>query len=303
MQELFRKAKLLSTAINISKNSLQKNLEYLASNELRGRETGTEGIEKAASFIEKSFTKSGLQPYFETYRDSFEVKGKVGYNIIGYIEGTDKELKDEFIILGAHYDHVGLGKVVNGDSIANGANDNAAGTVAVMGLAEYFGKKKINKRSLLFVLFSAEEMGLVGAKYAAANLKEKGLDLYAMVNLEMIGVPMQGKNFAAYLTGFENSNMAQKFNEYSNAEVLGYLPEAKQYNLFKRSDNYPFYEEFKVPAQTISTFDFTNYEFYHHVSDQSEKMDFAHMASLVEKIIPALTKMANTPEKEIKLNK
>lgn len=221
--------------------------------------------------------------------------------MVGFIEGNDPDLKSEFIVIGAHYDHIGIGKVVDGDSIANGANDNAAGTVAVLELARHFAQKRNNKRSLLFTLFSAEEIGLEGAKHLAEKLKSEGLDLYAMVNFEMIGIPMEGKDHLAYLTGYENSNMAEKFNEYSGEKVLGFLPEAKQYNLFQRSDNYPFYQQFRVPAQTISTFDFTNYDYYHHVSDEADKMNFSHMARLIEKVVPGISRMANTSEKEIKL--
>ncbi|MCM4160488.1 M20/M25/M40 family metallo-hydrolase [Antarcticibacterium flavum] len=292
----------LTASYEITPSAVKEKLDYLASNELQGRATGSEGIEKAAAYIEDNFKKWRVEPYFETYRDSFVVKELTGYNIVGYLEGEDEDLKNEFIILGAHYDHIGYGKKVDGDSIANGANDNAAGTVAVMELAKYFGETKTNGRSILFILFSAEEMGLVGAREIASRLKEEELDLYAMVNFEMIGVPMKDRDYLGYLTGFEDSNMAEKFNEYSGEEVLGFLPEAKQFNLFRRSDNYPFYEEFKVPAQTISTFDFTNYEFYHHVGDEAEKMDVDHMANLIEAVIPGITKMTNTPTREIKMN-
>lgn len=288
--------------ITISESSVKEKLEFLASDELKGRQTGTEGIDKAAGYIETFFKENNIKPFYETYRDSFEVADRTGFNVIGFLEGNDPELKKEFIILGAHYDHIGIGKAVGNDSIANGANDNAAGTVAVMELASQFSKLNNNKRSLLFILFSAEEMGLEGAKHISKRLNSEDLDLYAMVNFEMIGVPMEGKDHLAYLTGYENSNLAEKFNEYSEAEILGFLPQAKEYNLFKRSDNYSFYEEFKVPAQTISTFDFTNYEYYHHVSDEAEKMDISHMANLIEKVIPGLLRMTNTSEKEIKLN-
>lgn len=288
--------------IEIQESQVRKSLEYLASDELRGRRTGTKGIEKAAGYIESEFQENNIRPYYETYRDSFEVKGVTGYNIIGYIEGIDPKLKDEFIILGAHYDHVGLGKVVNNDSIANGANDNAAGTVAVLELAKYFGQEKANKRSLMFILFSAEEMGLVGAKHISSRLKKEGLDLYAMVNFEMIGVPMAGREYLAYLTGYQQSNMAEKFNEYSNSEILGFLPQAQEYNLFQRSDNYPFFQAFNVPAQTISTFDFSNYDYYHHVSDEADNMDYEHMVTIIESVAPGILRMANTANKEIKMN-
>lgn len=286
----------------VSEESVKSSMEYLASNELLGRETGTEGIEKAAVYIEDSFKDAGLKPYFESYRDTFEVRGLTGYNLVGFLEGSDPVLRKEFVILGAHYDHVGLEKVIEGDSIANGANDNAAGTVAVLELAKHFAAVKNNKRSLLFILFSAEEMGLVGAKHISSRLKHEGLDLYSLVNFEMIGVPMNNKDYLAYLTGYENSNMAAKFNEYADSKVLGFLPQAKEYSLFQRSDNYPFFQEFKVPAQTISTFDFTNYEYYHHVSDEAGRMDYPHMVNLIERVIPGIYGMVNSATKEIKMN-
>lgn len=293
---------LNNSKVQVSEASVKQKLEYLASDELMGRATGTEGIEKAAGFIEDFFKKNNIKPYYDTYRDTFQVDGETGFNIVGYLPGTDPALKDEFIILGAHYDHIGIGEKVGNDSIANGANDNAAGTVAVMELADLFEENANNKRSILFILFSAEEMGLEGSKAISKQLKEEGLDLYSMVNFEMIGLPMKEKDHLAYLTGYDLSNFADKFNEYSGEKVIGFLPQAKQFNLFQRSDNYPFYKDFNVPAQTISSFDFTNYDYYHHVSDEAKYMDVAHMANVIEKVFPGLLKMANTSEKEIKMN-
>lgn len=282
--------------------SVKKNLEYLSSNELNGRETGTEGIEKAAVFIEILFEENNVKPYYKTYRDSFEIGNKTGYNLIGFLEGNDPVLKKEFIILGAHYDHIGSEKAIHGDSIANGANDNASGVVGVLELARHFSKINDHKRSFLFVLFSAEEMGLQGSKQLAEKLNSDGMNVYAMINFEMIGVPMQATDYLAYITGFEGSNMAEKLNEYSNSKILGFLPKADQYKLFQRSDNYPFFQEFNVPAQTISTFDFTNYDYYHHVWDEADKMDFSHISNLIQSVIPGLYKMSNSSEREIKLN-
>ena len=284
----------------ILEDEVAATLKYLSSDELQGRATGTDGIELAAQYIEQYFKTNDLKPFFETYRDSFEVKGVTGYNLIGMVEGTDPNIKDEYIIVGAHYDHVGRAKSVDGDSLANGANDNASGTTAVLELAKFFAENP-PKRSMLFTLFSAEEMGLVGAKELAKKLKAENIDLYTMFNIEMIGVPMEDRDYQAYITGYDMSNLAMKFNEYSGEKVLGFLPQAKEYSLFQRSDNYPFYREFKVPAQTISTFDFTNYPYYHHVDDEFGLMDVDHMTNLIEAIIPGLSTMANTPQKEIKL--
>ncbi len=280
---------------------LEETLTYLASDELEGRKTGTEGIEKAAVYIENIFTESKLEPYFTTYRDSFEVKGKTGYNLVALKEGNHPDLKKEYILLGAHYDHIGkVKKAIEGDSIANGANDNAAGTTAVLALAKQFSKIE-TKRSILFVLFSAEEEGLIGSKHLAKKLDEAETDIYVLLNFEMIGVPLKGESYQAYLTGYKKSNLAEKFNHYAGEKVLGFFPKAQEFQLFKRSDNYPFYKYLNIPAQSLSTFDFSNYDYYHHVKDETKLMDFNHMRTLLQSMQPAIEKMANTTEKEIHL--
>ena len=275
---------------------------YLASDELEGRDTGTEGIEKAASYIENYFKDLGVKPYFDTYRDSFTVKGKNAFNVIGYLEGTDPELKNEFVIIGAHYDHIGFAEPVGDDKIANGANDNAAGVGTVLTMAKYFAKTKSNKRSILFTLFSAEEKGLLGSKYLAETLKKENLNLYLMLNFEMVGVPLIDNDYVAYASGYERSNLAEKMNEYAGKKIVGFFPKAKEYQLFYRSDNYPFFKEFNVPSQTFCTFDFTNFDHYHKVGDSSDKMNFDHMATFVNTFIPAVKKAVNADSKEIKLN-
>jgi Zn-dependent M28 family amino/carboxypeptidase len=277
-------------------------VSYLASDELEGRDTGTEGIEKAAVFIENYFKDLGVKPYFDSYRDSFTVKEKNAFNVIGYLEGTDPALKDEFVIIGAHYDHIGFGKEVEGDKIANGANDNAAGVGTVLTMAKYFAKTKSNKRSILFTLFSAEEKGLLGSKYLAKTLKAQSLNLYLMLNFEMVGVPLVDRNYTAYVTGFNKSNLAAKMNEYAGKKITGFLPQAGKFRLFMRSDNYPFFQEFNVPCQTFSTFDFTNFNHYHKVGDEADIMDFDHMANFVNTYLPAVKKAINAETQEIKLN-
>ncbi|WP_298422134.1 M20/M25/M40 family metallo-hydrolase [uncultured Kordia sp.] len=275
---------------------------YLASDELEGRDTGSEGIEKAAVYIESYFENLGVEPYFDTYRDSFNVKDKKAFNVIGYLEGTDPKLKDEFVIIGAHYDHIGFAQEENGDKIANGANDNAAGVGTVMTMAKYFAKTKSNKRSILFTLFSAEEKGLVGSKYLAKTLKAKNIDLYVMLNFEMVGVPLVDKDYTAYVTGFDKTNLAEKMNEYAGKKIAGFFSKAEEFRLFMRSDNYPFFKEFNVPSQTFCTFDFSNFEHYHKVGDEADIMDFNHMANFVNTFIPAVKKAVNAETKEIKMN-
>ncbi len=286
----------------VTSEELKESVSYLASDELEGRETGSAGIEKAATFIENKLKSYNVKPYFETYRDNYDAKGKKAFNVIGFIEGNDPILKKELIILGAHYDHIGFEKAVDNDSIANGANDDATGTAAVLAMARYFAAKKNNKRSIMFTLYSGEEMGLLGSKHLADKLKGENINLYTMINFEMIGVPMADKDYDAYFTGFELSNMATKMNEYVDYKMLGLLSKAKEFQLFYRSDNYSFFKAFNKPCHAISTFDFTNFEYYHHVDDEADKMDYAFMANLVNKLIPAFEFMSNTATDEIKMN-
>ena len=277
-------------------------MNFLASDELQGRNSGSPGIEKAAVFIEKIFKENSLEPYFTSYRDTLSNFEKAAYNIVGVLEGSDPQLKNEFVLIGAHYDHIGTKSPINGDTIANGANDNAAGTTVVLELARYFGNAKTNKRSLVFALFSAEEKGLLGSKHLASKLKEQEFKLYTMLNFEMVGVPLAGKDYLVYASGYERSNMAEICNGYAGEKLVGFLPTAKEFNLFMRSDNYPFHNEFAVPSQTFSTFDFTNFDHYHKVGDEASLMDFNHMATVVNKFIPIIEGIANAPQREIKYN-
>ena len=125
----------------------------------------------AAQFIRSKFIEAGIKPYFNTYFDTFESTRFKGVNVVGFIEGSDPELKDEIVLLGAHYDHIGLGPKVKNDSIANGANDNASGTAAVLAIANRLARLETNKRSVIVALFSGEEKGLLGSKTLAKKNK------------------------------------------------------------------------------------------------------------------------------------
>ena len=301
-----------SEANIITSSEVKDMVSYLASDELKGRHVGSEGIDKAASYIESQFKSFGVNPYFETYRDNFKTKDTIdAFNVVGFIEGTDEKLKHEVIILGAHYDHIGLGNqarqksrkgsIVESDTIANGANDNASGSSAVMAMAKYFAAKKSNKRSIIVALFSGEELGLLGSKHLAKRLKSENLNLYTMVAFEMIGVPLIDRDYQAFLSGFELSNMAKKMNEYSGSNFIGFSDVSKRNNLFKRSDNFPFYEEFNVSCQTISSCDLSNYEYYHHSNDEANELNYEFMASLINQSIKAIEKMSSTETKEIEM--
>lgn len=274
-------------------------INFIASDALQGREAGTKGIAEAAQFIEESFEEHKVQPYFQSYKDTLSNYRPIAYNVVGWVPGNDPELKEEFIVIGAHYDHIGLINATNGDAIANGANDNASGTSTVMELARYFGNARSNKRSLIFALFSAEEKGLLGSWHLAKRLKESDLDIYAMFNFEMTGVPLADKDYFIYISGYERSNLAEISNKYAKKKLVGFLPTAKEMNLFQRSDNYPFHEVFGVPAHTFCTFDFTNFDHYHGVDDEPQIMDFKHMAEVVNSLIPVFEGISNATNREV----
>jgi Zn-dependent M28 family amino/carboxypeptidase len=292
-----------SFSYKVDESSVSETLKTLSADAMQGRESGTEGGIKAADYLADLLKKYNVKPYFQSYRDTLSNfdEANTAFNIVGVIEGSDPALKDEFVILGAHYDHIGVTETSeDGDFINNGANDDASGVTAVAEIAKYFGANKTNKRSILIAFFAAEETGLLGSFHLAKMLKKDNFNLYTMLNFEMIGVPMKA-DYTAYITGFSKSNMASKINDYAGKKLVGYLPMEFQYQLFSRSDNFPFFKEFNVPCQTVCTFDFTNFDYYHHVKDEFEVMDTTHMTRFIQDILPAVEKMTNTDAREIVL--
>ncbi len=275
-------------------------VSFLASDSLEGRDSGSAGISKAADYIESLFKQYNLEPYFESYRDTLSNFNGTAFNMVGLVPGNNKKLADEYIIIGAHYDHIGIVNSATEDKIANGANDNASGTATVLELARYFGLNGGNKRSIMFVLFSAEEKGLLGSAHLAGVLKEQDLKLYTMLNFEMTGVPLQGRDYLMFLTGYELSNLAELCNQYAGEKLVGFLMEARHYQLFRRSDNFPFHQAFGVPSQTYCTFDFTNYDYYHKVGDEAYRLNYEHMATLVNKMIPVIKGLSSAEKDELK---
>lgn len=288
----------------VSKQNLKENLTYLASDELEGRRTGSEGIKKAGDFLIGKLEDYGIAPYFDQYRDHFELQGEKGANIVAYIPGTDPELKDELVIFGAHYDHLGIvpDKAVEGDSIANGASDDGSGVVMILEMARILVQKD-HKRSVVLAFHSGEEQGLLGSTHLAKRLADQEANAYAMLEFEMVTAPLKDRDYDAYLTGYNKSNLAEEFNTYAGEKVLGYFDKAASMHLFQRSDNYAFYKELGMPAQTISTFDFTNFDYYHHVYDEVDEVDFDHLTGLVEKTLPGLIKLIDDPADKIKMLK
>jgi hypothetical protein len=203
-------------------------------------------------------------------------------NVVAMVPGKSK--KDEFVVFSGHYDHLGIGKPnKDQDSIYNGANDDAAGTAAVIMLAKYFSQvKEKNERTLIFVAFAAEEIGGFGSQYFSKQLNPD--KVMAMFNIEMIGTESKWGTNSAYITGFDKSSMGTILQANLQGSKFKFEPDPyPKQNLFYRSDNATL-AELGVPAHTISTSKMDTEKYYHTLDDEIETLDMNNMAEIIKAI-------------------
>ena len=292
------KNKTALKVFEIDSNTVRKHLYTLASDEMEGRGTGTPGIEKAAVYIENEFKRIGLATFqdLETYRQTFTFENRrtqekiTASNIIGVLEGKSK--KDEFVVVSAHFDHLGIRKTTRQlDSIYNGANDDASGVTGVLTLAEYFKNKGTNERTIVFVAFTGEEMGLKGSTHFGKGILAS--KFVAGINLEMIGkTPSFGPN-TAWLTGFERSDFGKIIQQ--NLEGTGYqlFPDPyKKFNLFFRSDNASL-ARLGVPSHTFSTTPIDVDKDYHQASDEAETLNMTVITQTIQAVAKGTESIIN----------
>lgn len=202
------------------------------------------------------------------------------FNIAGMIPGKSKP--DEYVVFSGHYDHLGIIKPVKGDSIANGADDDASGTTAVITLAKYYKKLNNNARTLIFVAFTAEEIGEFGSQYFATTVDPD--KVVAMFNIEMIGKASKFGENSAFITGFERSDFGTILQKNLEGTAFKFYPDPyPQQNLFYRSDNASL-AAVGVPAHTISTDQIDTDKLYHTVGDEFSSLDVANITSTIRAI-------------------
>jgi Peptidase family M28 len=224
----------------------------------------------------------------------FEIKHDISesnlFNVVGILPGKSK--KDEYVIFSGHYDHLGIGKANDAkDSIFNGANDDAAGTTAVMMLANYFAKIKNNERTIIFVAFTAEESGGFGSSYFSKQVNPD--KVVAMFNIEMIGTESKWGTNSAYITGYEKSDMGKLLQANLTGSKFKFEPDPyPDQNLFYRSDNATL-AALGVPAHTISTSKMDSEKFYHTQDDEIETLDMKNMAEIIKAIALSATSIIN----------
>lgn len=265
------------------------------------------------SFIEQLFQAEGLNfkeihdkiietkkpSSFEFNKSSAKISTEVkeveaiSWNVGGFIEGTDPELKKEWIIIGAHFDHLGMGgegSLYRGDEpqIHNGADDNASGTTGVLELAEKFSSQKNKlKRSIAFFTFSGEELGLLGSNYLVNNMPFPVEDAVTMVNMDMIG-RLKDSSLIVYGTGTSSSwkDILNKYNDYGFK--LTFNDEG-----FGPSDHSSFYGK-KIPVLFFFT---GTHEDYHKPSDDTEKINFEGQEKILKYIYDVVTEIDQNPER------
>ena len=304
---------------------MEAQLSTLAADSMEGRATGTPGAARAARFLAAELEKAGVEPagddggYFQAVPIAeVTVEGRTRMllpsaeldfdtlpaasiltdevNVLGVIRGSDPDVAGEAVVLGAHFDHVGIGPAVDGDSIYNGADDDGSGTVAVLEIARQLVLGEAPRRTVVIVLSTGEEVGLLGTRWYIENPVIPMEQTVADLQIEMVGRPdsIAGGFGRGWLTGFERTTMGDQLAAAGSPIV----PDTRlEMNFFFRSDNIAF-ARLGIPAHTLSSYNM--HTDYHTPSDEVEHVDFDHMAALVEAAVEAVRFLADGPTPEWK---
>ena len=217
-------------------------------------------------------------------------------NVVGMIKGSDAALTNEYVLIDAHYDHLGVGRAVNGDSIYNGADDDASGVVAVLEIARQFAQGAAPKRTMVFMATTGEERGLLGTRWYIAHPVIPLERMAANLEIEMIGRPdsLAGGPGRAWLTGYERSTMGDALAKAG----IPIVPDKRlDQQFFQRSDNIAFAQA-GIPAHTLSSFNL--HTDYHRPSDDISHVDFDHMATVINAAAKAARLLSDGPKPEWK---
>src|SRR5688500_8098619 len=299
-------------------------LAALALDSMEGRRTGTAGSARAARYVARVMQDIGLEPGGDAgYLQRIPMvartaaNGRVTYatmtqadldsipasrrlyeaNVIGIIRGSDPRMRDSAVVVGAHFDHVGMQPAPDSvrprpDSIFNGADDDASGVIAVLEIARALKRGPPPKRTLIFAAFTGEEGG--GVRGSPYYLQHPVIPLdrtVAQLQIEMIGRPdsLAGGAGKAWLTGYERSTMGDFLKQYGIPIVPDPRPAQ---SFFTRSDNIRFARA-GIPAHTLSTFNL--HTDYHRPSDDVSKVDFPHMTAVIGAAVHATRLLADGP--------
>jgi len=299
---------------HVAADSLRGNLSFLASDLLEGRATPSRGLDLAAEYIAAQFRRAGLEPagddgYFQTATladlgdrgnrlaqllgadDPSSIKIR---NIAGILRGSDPQLRDTYVVLSSHYDHLGMA-ASGDDRIYNGANDDGSGSASVIEVASALAALPVHpKRSVLFILFFGEERGLLGSRFYAAHPLVPPAETVAGLNLEQVGRTdaADGPQIkTASITGYDFSDVPGILADAAQAAgITVYKNPQNSDAYFNRSDNQSL-ADLGIPAHTLCV----AYEFpdYHKVSDTWDKIDYDNMAAVDRAVALGIMKLAS----------
>jgi Zn-dependent M28 family amino/carboxypeptidase len=291
----------------VTASDLKEWVSYLASDEMLGRKNGSPEMRSAALWIAGRFSEYGLKnlsekdSYFQDYSYTSRQKTIAEQNVIGIIEGSDPVLRDQYIVISAHFDHIGTRRGNLQDSICNGADDNASGTCALIGIAKYIKLSGFKPgRSIILAAFSGEESGMRGSRYFVSSPPVPLKNIIADINFEMIGHSelLGKKNY--YMTGCVNSNLDDligEFNRGTDFSLVDTIAIANQ--LFFQSDNISFSrismadgKIIGIPSGTFATSTMASY--LHTVDDEYDLLDIENMADLVNYFGNMILWLSNT---------
>ena len=256
---------------------LLRDLQTLSADDMEGRQVGTSGGEKARQYVVSRFKDAGITPFGDTYLHPFTFGGgggeRRGVNVIGRIAGT--RAPDQYIVVTAHYDHIGAPK----GTVHNGANDNASGTAALFALGEYFSKNR-PAHSVIFAALDGEESGLRGARAFLAAPPVAVEALVVNVNLDMIGRDPDDKLFAVgtHWYPFLRPILERASASSSLKLTFGHDNPNQREDWTRDSDHYVFHQA-KIPFVYIGVEDFKQ---HHRATDDYETMTHAFYVRAVE---------------------
>ncbi|MEB2778962.1 M28 family peptidase [Algoriphagus sp. C2-6-M1] len=279
---------------SIASKSLLENIKYLSSDELNGRKTGSEGNAMARAFILDQFKSIGLETQYSDFQQHFSFENrrenksyKDAVNVVGFVAGSESR---KLIVFTAHYDHIGVGRAdTEGDTIYNGADDNASGIAAMIELAKYF-KKNRPQHSMMFAALDGEELGLQGAKALLKDFPFPLEQIVLNINMDMISRNEQGELYASgtyYYPSFKS--IIEKVTIGSTPKLLfGHdEPNTGRDNWTQSSDQGAFFDV-QVPHIYFGVEDHVD---YHKPSDSFENIDeqfYIHAVNLILKCTLAL---------------
>jgi hypothetical protein len=267
--------------------ALRDDITYLASDKLEGRLTPSPGLELAADYLAAQFRKAGLEPAFQTVPLP---RHKSARNVTAILPGSDPTLRGQYVILCAHYDHLGRRYP--------GANDNASGAASVIEIAAALAARPEKpRRSILFIAFAGEEQGLVGSYYYVAHPLVPLKDTVAAINLEQLGrtdeeTGTRLRTFA--MTGASQSNLAAMIGGAVAAEGVRIYHRPDEDRFFDRGDNFPFATKGVVDTTIVVSFEFPD---YHKHGDTVDKLDFDNLAAVDHGIAAAILQLANSADR------